>query len=198
MADEPQVDNRKAFNQRLHREGRTGDYNRQFEKIKSILKKIGAPLALAWKIASLEFKPLDGSPHEVTLTDKLLGWKQLVDNDPDAPEDSDAVWDDVIEKVDANKKSKPIERIEWVFQNMGTSPFEIDPEAAPDRGTVAFLKRARASENVQDDFYRLFWTKFAPNKTQVEKESMTDDGREDLERLERIRQSLVQQGVLEE
>lgn len=191
MPDNPKPDDRTAFNKRLHKEGRTGDYNRLFEKNKSILKKIGAPLALAWKITSLDFKPLDGdTPHEVALTDKLLGWKKLIDNDPDAPEDADAVWDDVIERVDPSKKANPRERIEWVFQNMGTSPFDIDVDSAPDRGTVAFLKTAKSSESVRDDFYKLFWSKFAPTKAQAEKESMTDDGR-NLDALDSYLASLV-------
>jgi hypothetical protein len=61
-------------NKRLHAEGRWDAYVYHREAVKRLLPQLLPdcdPVALGWRVASFRFPPLDGSQHEVPMTDEI-------------------------------------------------------------------------------------------------------------------------------
>jgi hypothetical protein len=64
----------KRMNMRLHKEGRWEAYKLFREEVRRLLPHIAPELDpdhFTWRIASFRFKPLDGTPHEVSLSPQI-------------------------------------------------------------------------------------------------------------------------------
>lgn len=59
------------FNQRLHAERRWNEYVQVRETSKFALADAGVELQQVWRVVSFLFQPLDGSTHEIPLTDDI-------------------------------------------------------------------------------------------------------------------------------
>jgi hypothetical protein len=60
-----------AFNKRIHRERRWDEWINHREQVKKLPAYKGVKAGIIWQVASFEFQPLDGSPHEIPRTPEI-------------------------------------------------------------------------------------------------------------------------------
>ncbi len=110
-----------------------------------------------------------------------------------AKEASVNAWITLIKQVDPDKSCGAVQSVQWIYDNAGTSPDEIDPDNVPSRGALVHLKHVQSGGYA--DFIAVCWNKTIPNKNQLDYESrFNDDGRKQFSLLDAFMESLAEQG----
>lgn len=96
-------------------------------------------------------------------------------------------WDSLKANVDNTRTADMAEVALWVARSSGRPAKDISPDEVPDRMAVFFLKMLAANQANEVEFARTFLAKLIPDRRQLEHAArFQDDGREQLELLERF------------
>jgi hypothetical protein len=110
-----------------------------------------------------------------------------------AKEASVNAWLRLIKQIDPDKSCGAVQSVQWIYDNAGTSPDEIDPDKVPSRGALTHLKHVQSGGYA--DFIAMCWNKTIPNKNQLDYESrFNDDGRKQFGLLDAFMKSLAEGG----
>lgn len=165
------------FNQRLHRERRWDEYLLRREA----LKKEGVSDRDAWKVAGVEFPPLDGSPLEFeaqggpqsaapdrSVSESIKAYDQQHTQSAGARSPAIAgEFAELVTKIDRAKASSELDIMRWVLKHLLVSPAEMDPEEVPGLAAISVLKWVKSSGANMSEFMRI-WAKIIPTKSELE------------------------------
>ncbi len=204
---------------RLAREGRGED----FEAFRKRFVAVGVKPEHCWKVALFAYAPLNGSALEIVGDPSFEEWakdwrsgvyKSLGEPPgqyrfafPDVEFDEAAtVIADTVNKseerksnnykqlelaVPAHKKATNKEIMEWVFENVRIPVAQIDPASVPCRGATLFLEVAKKDPN------RFLDRWFKEQSGKDGREELSDDGREQLTRIEEYEDFLFAEEMAE-
>lgn len=197
------------FRQRLHAEGRWGEFVRTRDR----LINLGVSQNYAGRIASLDFPPLDGRPHEIKIPpnsgiakaidrarERVLGIEEEEPKIPqafamttgDVMEEWEKEWPKLMNAVPVDRTCSQLEAARWIYHNAGTPPTAIPEEDVPSRGALRHLKHVQSSDKYYQEFLDNFMVKTIPDRKAMENEARySDDGRKDMELLDRFEREWI-------
>lgn len=170
------METRKQFKARLQESGLWEDFLARREE----LQADGNTATTANKIARSEFGPADDEEPEKKPKSKPKR---------KPPVKVESVPADVF----ADRPSVSARKVvQWVFNSIDLD--DLKPEDAPSAGAWSLLMRLRRYPDLLKEFYRTIWSKMLPTRSEIERtERFEDDGREQLDIIDKLERSRAEQ-----